>query len=172
MNELVTQRMILRPFTLDDVAGYQQVMGQDAVGTHLPRRRGLTPDETAALLDTWRAHLAGHGFAPWCVTDRSDGHVLGHCGFRRIPETDEVELLYALGQENWGRGLASEAADAALGDAAERAVCTEVVAYATPDNAASHSVLIKCGFEQVGRSHLWGLDLYRFTRKMQSAASR
>ena len=91
---------------------------------------------------------------------------------RWIPETDEAELLYALGQEDWGQGLASEAAEAALSDAAERAVRPELVAYATRGNGASHSVLINCGFEQVGESRLWGLDLYRFTRAMPPALAQ
>lgn len=164
-DELITDRLLLRRFAAHHLPAYQQVMGQDLVGRHLPRGRGLTPDETAALLDTWRRHVAEHGYGPWCVTARGDGRLLGHCGIRYIDDTGEVELLYALGQENWGQGFATEAATAAVADAQARALCEQLVAYTTPANTASQAVLLKCGFEPDGRQHLWGLDLNRFTRR-------
>lgn len=165
-DELITSRLLLRRFAVDDLTAYQQVMGQDLVGRHLPRGRGLSMDESAALLDTWQRHVAEHGYGPWCVTNRSDGQVIGHCGVRYIDDTDEVELLYALQHQSWGRGLASEAAAAAVDDAEARMLCSHLVAYTTSANGASQAVLLRCGFEPAGQRYLWGLDLDRFIRPM------
>jgi RimJ/RimL family protein N-acetyltransferase len=68
---------------------------------------------------------------------------LQHCD---IDGVDEVELLYALQFECWGRGYATEVGRALLDVAFERIGLASVVAYARLDNQRSRHVIEKLGF--------------------------
>jgi ribosomal-protein-alanine N-acetyltransferase len=68
---------------------------------------------------------------------------LQHCD---IDGVDEVELLYALQFECWGRGYATEAGRALLDIAFDRLGLASIVAYARLDNRRSRHVIEKLGF--------------------------
>ena len=38
----------------------------------------------------------------------TDGEILGHCGLRRWPDSDDIEVLYALTPRIWGQGCAED----------------------------------------------------------------
>lgn len=71
------------------------------------------------------------------------------------------------------RGYAAEAAAAALGFAFERHGFGEVAATVMAENAASHRVMEKLGFEAAGSHEQWGRAavLYRLTRARWQRAS-
>ena len=60
--------------------------------------------------------------------------------------TDEVEAGWEIVEELRGRGLATEAMQAAISDAWERTGADHLVAYIRPENAASLRVAEKLGF--------------------------
>lgn len=162
--ELRTERLLLRPLVDSDLDAYHLVMSQDAVGEQLPRGRGCTIDETRALLQFWLEHWRDHGFGPWAVIDNDSGSLVGHCGLRRLDESGETELLYALGAEYWGHGFATEAARASTAWAFTSLGLDELVGFVKPANVRSQAVMRACGFAQVDRVHQWGLDLHKFRR--------
>ncbi len=163
-SELHTERLLLRPLVANDLDSYHLVMGQDAVGAQLPRGRGCTIEETSAILHFWLDHWNEHGFGPWAVIDEQNRGLMGHCGLRRLEETAETELLYALGAEYWGHGFATEAAKASTAWAFDALGLDELVGFVKPDNDRSQAVMRACGFVQVDRVHQWGLDLIKFRR--------
>lgn len=61
-----------------------------------------------------------------------------------------LELGYRLRRAAWGRGLATEGARRLVAHAFETLDQPAVDACAHPDNAASISVMIKCGMRRVG----------------------
>ena len=84
----------------------------------------------------------------WALTDRETGRILGSLGLspdRRRAE-GVLSLGYALARESWGRGLATEAARAALGYAFGPLHARLVTVYHFPFNHASRRVIEKCGF--------------------------
>ncbi len=94
--------------------------------------------------------------ALWTVEQRSDGQVIGDCGVIPIEGNGPmIELGYRLRPEVWGRGLATEAARAAMTHA--MAPTSEgglglprLVAVVDPNNTASSRVLEKVGLRYVG----------------------
>jgi RimJ/RimL family protein N-acetyltransferase len=98
-----------------------------------------------------RAHDAGaHGVGATGAGDagsrphRFAGRAgLQHCD---IDGVDEVELLYTLQFECWGRGYATEIGRALLDIAFDRVGVASVVAYARLDNERSRHVIEKLGF--------------------------
>jgi RimJ/RimL family protein N-acetyltransferase len=63
---------------------------------------------------------------------------------------DEVEVGWAIAEARQGRGIATEAVQAAVADAWERVAVPVLVAYIRPDNAASLRVAEKLGMERDG----------------------
>ena len=63
---------------------------------------------------------------------------------------DRLTLGYALAPEVWGKGLATEAALAAIEAGFALTDALEMLATAHVENPASRRVLDKCGFEHIG----------------------
>lgn len=127
--EIATERLRLRQPTEADLPAYVIVTnGEDSEREH--------KDAVAH----WRAH----GFGPWLV--ELDGAPVGvvevhYAGPGVVGiEPHEVEIGWVTIEEHRGRGIAAEAARAALGDAWEHASPNHhgwIVAYIRPENAAS-----------------------------------
>jgi RimJ/RimL family protein N-acetyltransferase len=74
----------------------------------------------------------------------------GMIGFHGTGEDPYPEIGYWIGKPFWGRGFATEAAQAALDWASRRWGRRAVAAGHFPDNPASGRVLAKCGFLYTG----------------------
>jgi ribosomal-protein-alanine N-acetyltransferase len=98
-------------------------------------------------LEASQAHWARYGFGIWMFRDPADGPLIGRCGLRHVEVEgqQEVELLYALRFESWGRGLATEMAAACLEVGFERLGLEDVVAFTLTTNRASRRVMEKVG---------------------------
>jgi ribosomal-protein-alanine N-acetyltransferase len=78
---------------------------------------------------------------------------------RYLPESPEVELLYALARRWWGQGLTSEAARRAIQYGFETLGLEKIVALAFPENLASIGVTKNAGMTYEKDAHLFGHDL-------------
>lgn len=152
MTTLATARLILRPFVPGDAETHARLYGDPEVTRWLgdgpwvgeaARVRSRTALERFA--ETW----ATHGWGVWAVTDRASGDVMGQCGLKPLVvdpgAAPEVEVLYAFERRYWGRGLASEAAGAALAHGFGPLALPRIIAVARPDNRPSRAVLEKLG---------------------------
>ena len=83
---------------------------------------------------------------------QTEQQFLGYAGLRPLPDrTTALELTYAIAPDHWGRGLATEAADAVINWGFKTiAGLKEVVALSRHENPASIRVLEKCGFTVCG----------------------
>lgn len=106
------------------------------------------------------------------------GPVLGGAGFGTDVTTGGVEIGYWIGEPHWGRGYATEAAQALIDCAFSRHHdLDEIGACCRTTNEASRRVLAKCGFQWAGsgmrRSRALGgmvsVDRYRLDRKAWTA---
>jgi RimJ/RimL family protein N-acetyltransferase len=105
-------------------------------------------------------------FGMWAIELRATGELIGRCGFYpyagegRLGEPPEPELAFLLAREHWGRGLASEAARAAL-DALfrRRERPPRAIALVRPEHAASRRVLEKVGMREERRIVVNGADV-------------
>jgi len=104
-------------------------------------------------------HWSQRGCGVWAVTDKTTGQFIGHCGLNFMSEAGEVEVLYALRQDSWGQGLATEAARASVRFGFEQADLARLIALAVPENIASRRVMEHLGFAYEKDVHYFGLDL-------------
>lgn len=165
MTILHTERLSLRPVTEGHVADFQAFYGDPEVMAI--RKYGvLDPARAARQVETMTTHWQRHGFGMWVVEENADPGFAGECGLRWLEDGSDVELSYGLLPRYRGRGLATEAAAAALDYGTEVLGLETIVALSRGDNAISHRVLEKLGMKLEWRreSGTHGLVRYRLDR--------
>ena len=152
MSTLVTARLLLRPFGPADAEAHARLYDDPEVTRWLgdgPWLGEVARARSRKTLERFAEIWAAQGWGVWAVTDRATGQVLGQCGLKPLVidpnAAPEVEVLYALERRHWGRGLASEAAGAALAHGFEALALPRIIAVARPDNAPSRAVLERLG---------------------------
>jgi len=99
------------------------------------------PARTAEELAEEIAFWAAHGCGIWTVRNAASGRFLGITGFMERPDGRGIALRFALVAGAQGRGVAREAAGAALRFGHDRAGLARIVAVARESNFASRTVL-------------------------------
>lgn len=155
MDQLITPRLLLRPFIPEDVLLVHSIYSDPEVMRYVATGPMADLAYTRRLVDDYSDHQLQHGFSFWAVTERESGALIGDAGLYRTP-AGEVELGYTLGKPWWGRGYATEAAGTWLRVAFEELGVDEVVALAEPANVGSLRVLEKLGMQRAGERMAFG----------------
>jgi len=144
---LETDRLVLRKPVLSDAPGLLNILGDREAMQYTRRLVGLR---------ACRRYIAGHecqrrkvGYGPWIVLKKARGVMIGFGGLYDDPFDVGwgIEVGYTFAEAAWGNGYATELVKFSVQFAYERLGFAEVKAFAHPDNAASHRVLKKAGFE-------------------------
>jgi ribosomal-protein-alanine N-acetyltransferase len=162
-----TDRLILRPFVPDDLDRLAAILADPDVMRYLPGGTPRTREQTESVLRFTLDHWEQHGFGWWAVTDKVNGELIGWCGLKLTDTTGEVELLYMLARQQWGKGLATEAVTASLRYGFEELGLDRIIAVAVPENMASRHVMEKVGMQYQGIAFYYNSDLacYAIRRK-------
>ncbi|HYX37695.1 MAG TPA: GNAT family N-acetyltransferase [Oligoflexus sp.] len=145
-----TQRLILRPWTLDDAPHYE-AMSKD-IGYNCFASPGyyLARDQTdlVAKIQQRMTTFAQHGICKFPIFRKDDGAFVGTCGadFFDFQGQQEIEMGYRLMLAHWGMGYATEAATAMLQYLFQKIEARSVFGFAVAQNPASIKVLEKIGF--------------------------
>ena len=150
IDRLQTERLVLRRWRDDDREPFAALNADPVVMEHFPAP--LSRQESDALVDRIEAGFREHGFGWWAV--EADGAFLGFTGLS-VPsfEADflpSVEIGWRLARSAWGRGLATEAATAALEVAFGPLGLAEVVSFTATTNSASEAVMRRIGMTRAG----------------------
>lgn len=152
---LRTARLILTPVGGADLADLRAIKADPAVFAVMQggvRNHAQTAEDLADEVVAW----GRHGFGLWAIRER--GRFVGITGLEHRTDGRGVALRFALWPEAQGRGLAREAAFAALRFGHDRAGLTRIVGVARESNFGSRMVLGGIGmrpsemFEQRGHT--------------------
>lgn len=144
LTTLRTDRLTLRPVRPRDAPAFEAFYGDPEVMAI--RKYGVLEAEVARRhVRRMVEHWATHGFGMWVVEEQAGGEFAGECGLRWLEDGSDVELSYGLYTRFRGRGLATEAARAALDFGVETLGLQRIVALSRGDNIGSHRVLEKLG---------------------------
>jgi RimJ/RimL family protein N-acetyltransferase len=170
---LATERLVGEPWQERYREDAAALFGDPAVAAWIwPLEREdsgpRTPEQAAALVDRFAGHWAEHGFGMWRLTERASGEFVGQVGFQYADIEGEpaVEIGWTLLSTHWGKGYATEAAQAALEHGFDVVGLDEIVSFTLPHNRASRRVMEKLGltydrdFTHAGLPHV----LYRVAR--------
>ena len=156
MRTLETERLLIRPFVLDDAADYKRLL-DEAFG-----HQSYGAEDTTRLLLEYhviadKAHDLLHQtpYEDRAVVLKSDGSLIGAVGFAAclapfgqlasfggMPHrTSEVGLFWALFPAHWGKGYATEAARAMVSYAFDELELARIVATTEHDNLRSIAVM-------------------------------
>ncbi|ALK97275.1 hypothetical protein AB595_11660 [Massilia sp. WF1] len=141
-----TQRLILRPFTLDDAEAWLPLIT-------LPEIVRYTGDTPVASVDEAREVLrtrplrdyAVHGYGRMAVIEKASGRLIGFSGLKYLEDLHEVDIGYRFLPDCWGKGYASESAGVLMEHGRRVHGFRRIVGMAHPDNAGSIRVLDKLG---------------------------
>ncbi|MBW3571974.1 MAG: GNAT family N-acetyltransferase [Gemmatimonadetes bacterium] len=162
---LQTPRLAIRPLTPDAVDPLASLWNDAEVTRYMggPRDRAAVAASIRAA-----AEAPPRPYDLWPVYEKSTGRLAGHCGFleKEVDGRAEIELVYVIARDLWGRGYATEAAAALRDHAFADLGVTRLIGLIEPGNTASARVAEKVGMvlerETVrpgGRAmQVWGID--------------
>ena len=156
-----TNRLILRPFTVDDAPHVQRLAGDRAVAETTLLIPHPYPDGAAEQwIGTHEATFEKGEGVVFAITGREDGALLGAISLDIRPAHRRAEMGYWIGKPYWNQGYATEAAAAMLGYAFNRLELNRIHAEHFGQNLASGRVMAKIGMKREGvlRRHMfrWG----------------
>ncbi|HEU0302812.1 MAG TPA: GNAT family N-acetyltransferase [Longimicrobium sp.] len=158
---LTTERLLLRAFTADDAPATQEyVSSWELASTTAAIPHPYPPGAAKAWIDTHAVRHAGGEAVVLAVTLRESGELVGSIELRIADGHRRGDLGYWTGPPHWGRGYATEAADALVRWAFRDLGLHRVFAACFTRNPASGAVLRRIGMRHEGtlRSHVprWG----------------
>ncbi|MBW7932803.1 MAG: GNAT family N-acetyltransferase [Gemmatimonadaceae bacterium] len=148
---LTTQRLILRPFTLDDAPAVQRLAGERAVAETTLTVPHPYPDGAAELwIQAHAPKFAEGSEVVFAITSRDDGSLVGAVGLALVPDHAHAELGYWIAVPHWGHGYATEAARAVVDYGFRTLHLHRIQARHFVRNAASGRVMQKLGMRPEG----------------------
>ncbi|EKO3399863.1 GNAT family N-acetyltransferase [Vibrio fluvialis] len=148
---LETERLILRQWRDSDFPAFAKINADVLVMKHFPAV--LSQAESDALAKRIQSLIAENGWGFWAVEYKETGDFLGFVGLHRQAETSAlpfapcVEIGWRLASPCWGKGIATEAARAALHFAFAVLDLRQVLAFTALTNQPSQRVMSKLGMQ-------------------------
>ena len=154
---LLTERLLLRSFTLEDAADLQRLVGEFDVASTLtnmphPYEDGMAEEWIRSCYERFEKDEAIN----FAITLRTEKKLIGGIGLRLDQENESGELGYWIGTPYWNRGYATEAAKAVVAYSFKVLKLNRVHAKHFKRNTASGRVLEKIGMHYEGcfRQHV------------------
>ncbi len=164
---LETSALILRPWKSVDVEALFRILQEPDILKYFPPTV-FTLEKTQRYINHQLNHWQERGYGHWAVILKEDLRVVGWDGLEFLPETGENEVAYLLSRQVWGRGLATEAAHAAVRYGFGEIGLKDIIGLVHPDNIGSIRVLEKCGLIYIDRKVYWGLEMCRYRIESQN----
>jgi RimJ/RimL family protein N-acetyltransferase len=164
---LLTERLILRPWSVHDAGPALAAYGDAEVARWLTPAMDQVPDETAMrlVLQQWVAEdtrlLTPAG--RWAIERREDGRPIGGATLLPLPPDDEFEVGWQIRQDAWGHGYATETGLALARWAFQQGI-EQVIALVRPANTRALAMVRRIGMEWTGETekyHNLRLQVFR-----------
>lgn len=145
-----TPRLALRRWEPRDLDPFAAINSDPEVMEHFPS--ALSRQESAELIERIEAGFEADGLGLWAVEPRGEDAMVGFVGLNPVPEqmpfSPAVEVGWRLARSQWGRGIATEAARAAIAFGFDEAGLDEIVSFAALANARSRGVMERVGMSR------------------------
>ena len=169
-DELITKRLWLRPWTVDDADAALAIFGEHQVARWLAPALPRVADrnQMRLLLARWIAQHdnAGRPLGRWAIETRDSGLVVGAVALLPLPPgCADLEIGWQITPAAWGHGYGAEAGHAVAHQAFAKGV-SEVFAVVRPGNTRGIATARRVGMEWVGETDKYygiTLQIYRLT---------
>jgi RimJ/RimL family protein N-acetyltransferase len=150
---LETERLRLRPLTMEDVEPLHQLLDIEPDVWKFAPGYARSLEERIECVERRLQQYQRYGFGCFGIERKADGRLIGQGGLSPHEFenedgsiTDEFEVMYALGKPYWNQGYATEASRRWVQYAFEEASLKRLVVCPHKANAGSVRVLEKLGF--------------------------
>lgn len=143
---LTTERLVLRPLTIEDTDSVHAYMSDPEVCRYT-FSGPYAPEETAAFVRKICDQADGH--EEFAVIERETGEIIGHIRCEPYGK-GRAEVGWFLRRDRWRRGYGTESARAIIAYAASLPGVIEIVARCDQRNAASVAIVKGLGMTLVG----------------------
>ena len=142
-----TERLIIRPFTLEDLAPSYE-MNLDAEVSRFTGDGGVVSEREIErrITENVFGDYEKYGYGRLAVELKSEHKFIGFTGLKFLEDLQEVDLGYRFMKAYWGQGIATEAGHACLKLGFETLGLKRIIAMVLPENKGSVNVLKKLGF--------------------------
>lgn len=157
LQELETERMILRKITRDDVQDMFEYCSDPKMTPYVTWPTHTSLDDTMKFIGAIENHYLNGEVAPLGIEDKQTRKLIGTCGFVSWNMNhSRAEVAYAIASLYWGQGYMTEAIKAIIQFGFDRNL-VRIEARCHPDNIGSARVMEKCGmiYEGILRKHLF-----------------
>ena len=166
---LETLRLELREFTSADADDLYRLDSDPRVVKYLGGKP-LSRDEVEVNLRRIRkGYRTNYGLGIWRAERRDSRAFIGWFCLKYVPRSTEVEVGYRLVPEVWGRGFATEGAQALVAYGFDDLGLYKIIGVTHPDNRASQRVLLKAGLVPRGFSRYYDRRVRLFVAERESA---
>jgi [ribosomal protein S5]-alanine N-acetyltransferase len=161
----------MRPIQVSDLDVLAAIWADPEVTRFLPSQGvPISRENTEKALQSFVTQWQQRGYGIWAIVENTSSfEMVGYCGLRYLSELDEVEVLYGLAKEYWGRGIVTQAARTSIFYGFNIANLDRVIAMAIPDNQASRRVIEKAGLHYERQVHMFNLDALYYSIARRAA---
>ena len=149
VKQIETERLILRKWSVEDAADVYDYAKNPNVGP----AAGWKPHESIMESFSIISELFLKKYHCWAMELKESDAVIGSIGFEEDPRRGGIncmELGYALSEDQWGKGMMTEAVKAVIRHGFEELGLDMISIYRNPRNFRSGRVIDKCGFAYEG----------------------
>lgn len=149
---LQTSRLGLRAWTMADLEAMSKINADERVMEYFPNTQSAA-DTRKFIESQQRAHKV-EGYCFFAAEELDTENFIGFIGILKfkfdVDFAPGVEIGWRLGFDHWGKGYATEGAEAVLNFAFEEKRIPEIWSFTTLTNQRSENVMKKLGMAKVG----------------------
>lgn len=151
IENLETERLILRPFQLSDAPTvYALASNKKIYDTTLNIPHPYTEDMARAWISAHLEDVTERLLYHWAIVRKEDAALLGCISIGIRPGLQMGELGYWLGEPYWSKGYGTEAAKAVMAYGFDTIGLNRVYGRHFVNNPASGAIMKKCGMQIEG----------------------
>lgn len=140
-----TERLLVRHITSDDLDVMYEIYSNPKAMLWVGDGSPLTRERCIWWIDKTLNNYEKYGYGMSAIVLRESNVVIGFCGLIHPVGRVLPEIKYALLEEYWGRGIATECAQGMLAYGADTFGMTEIIASIAQQNVVSRHILEKLG---------------------------
>lgn len=165
-HRLETKRLLLCSWEADDWLTFEPIATDPLVMKYISDGKPWPDEKIVEFVDRQILHLRRYDFCLWKLLLRENHRLVGFCGLQPLDDLPGVEIGWWLASDQWGQGLATEAAHTVLEDGFTRIGLSRIVAVALRENRTSIRIMEKLGmrFESEVKHRGFRVDLYSIER--------
>ena len=143
-----TERLLIRPFKMEDIEPSYS-MNLDAAVNKYTGDGGIVSKKEIErrIVENVFGDYEKYGFGRLAVEIKGENKFIGFAGLKYLDDLDEVDLGYRFMKAYWGKGIATEAAQACVNLGFNTLDLKKLIAMVLPENTPSIRVLEKLHFK-------------------------